>query len=138
MIGRAGEEIKKEMMVVVTLRRELEAVEREWRDLLTILENGEWNESESAIAEAVNRERMQLRRELTRCQLKNWARLSRVPLTPLQRRVLGLRFVQACPWSEIVARVQKAKQYLLREHNKALDAIGAFETARRRKREEEN
>ena len=125
MISRAGEEVKKEMMTAVTLRRELEAVEREWRDLLTVLEEGELGESEYAIAEAVNRERAALRRELTRQQLKNWARLSKAALTPLQRRVLGLRFVQGCPWSEIVERVQKAKQYLLREHNKALDILGA-------------
>ena len=117
MISIAGENVKKEMMAAVTLRRELEAVEREWRDLLAILEDGELNESEYTIAEAVNRERMQLRRELTRCQLKNWARLCRAPLTPLQRRILGLRFVQSCTWSDIVSRVQKAKQYLLREHN---------------------
>lgn len=128
-IGKEAEKIKNEMMAAVTMRRELEAVEREWRELLEILEDAD--EGGFALAEAVNRERMALRRELTAQQLHNWARIQAGELSPLQRRILGLRFVQGCTWSDITARLKKAKQYLLREHNKALETLAqrAFQIA---------
>ena len=124
-ISKQAEEVKQEMMTAVTLRRELEMLEREWHDLLTVLEEcvGETAASTFAVAQSVNNERMMLRRALAEQQLRNWARIRSAALTPLQNRLLGMRFVQGCTWGDITARMQKAKQYLLREHNKALEIL---------------
>ena len=125
MITKQAERVKTEMMPAVTWRRELEALEQEWNDLLWVLEDavGETAASSFAVAETVNAERMQIRRRLAAAQLRNWARIHKAPLTPLQHRILGLRFVQGCSWGDLVTRVGKAKQYLLREHNKALEIL---------------
>ncbi len=124
-ISKQAEAVKQEMLQAVTLRRELEAVECEWQDLLAVLEEavGEAAAESFAVATAVHTERMALRRRLTEAQLSNWARICAGGLTPLQRRILGLRFVRGCTWSDLTEQVGKAKQYLLREHNKALEAI---------------
>lgn len=122
-LQKRAEQLKREMMEAVTLRRELETVDAEWHDLWLALDDGDGGEGEWAVIQAVYRERQALRRRLVQRQLSNWARLCGAPLTPLQRRLMGLRFVRGCPWSDIVARLQKAKQYLLREHNKALERL---------------
>ena len=133
------------MMQAVTLRREWEALETEWRDLLAALEGdtlaGEGvfstvDEDGLTLAQTVDRERMAVRRALTERQLRNWARIRSGGLTPLQQRILGLRFVQGCTWGDLVARVGKAKQYLLREHNKALEQLAARGAARAAKKSE--
>lgn len=128
-ISKQAEKIKNEMITAVTMRREMTALEGEWRGLLDVLEDAD--EGSFALAEAVNRERMALRRALTAQQLRNWARIQAGELSPLQRRILGLRFVQGCSWGDITARLKKAKQYLLREHNKALETLAqrAFQSA---------
>ena len=125
MIGKQAETVKNEMMQAVLLRRELEALEQEWSDLLAVLEDavGETAASSFAIAQVVNAERMAIRRRLAEAQLRNWARIGGAPLTPLQHRILGMRFVQGCTWGDLVDRIGKAKQYLLREHNKALETL---------------
>lgn len=125
MITKQAETVKQEMMQAVTWRRELDALEQEWSDLLAVLEDavGETAASSFAIAEVVNEERMLIRRRLAEAQLRNWARIHKAPLSPLQHRILGLRFVQGCTWGDLVERVGKAKQYLLREHNKALEIL---------------
>ncbi len=130
-ISKEAETVKNEMMATVTMRRELVALEEEWRGLLDVLEDAD--EGSFALAEAVNRERMALRRTLTVQQLRNWARIQAGGLSPLQGRILGLRFVQGCTWSDITARLKKAKQYLLREHNKALETLARQACNRREK-----
>lgn len=132
-MSKTAEAVKREMMTAVTLRRELEALEQEWRDLLEALENSVIDDEGLALAESVNRERMALRRAFTRQQLKNWARVRAGRLTPLQNRILGQRYVQGCTWGDIVARQKKAKQYLLREHNKALEKLAeqVFQNAKK-------
>ena len=122
-IGMIAEEIKQEMMEAVTLRREWEMLEQERHDLLLALEESVATESDFVIAEEVARECEALRRALTKRQLRNWARINRVPMTPLQKRVLGMRFVRGCPWGDIIREQKKAKQYLIREHNKALNKV---------------
>lgn len=133
-ISKQAEAVKQEMMQAVSLRRECEALEREWRDLLEALEGGTLlgesvfgavseDEDGLTLAQVVDRERMAVRRALTERQLRNWARVRSGGLTPLQQRILGLRYVQGCTWGDLVARVGKAKQYLLREHNKALEQL---------------
>ena len=111
--------VKQELMTAVTLKRELEALDAEWHDLLAVLEE-QGDSAEFAVAESVNRQRIAARRALTECRLRNWARICAGDLTPLQRRILGLRYVRGCTWSDLIAQIKKAKQYLLREHNKAL------------------
>ena len=135
MISKEAEAIKQEMVQAVALRRELRALEEEWRDLLTILEEavGETAASSFTVAQAVNEQRAVLRRALAETQLKNWARIGGVTLSPTARRVMGLRYVLGYTWGDLVARVGKAKQYLLREHNKALEAL-----ARKEKRAEKS
>lgn len=127
-ISIRGERLKREMAEAVTLRRESDALEREWRELLEALE--ELPDEDLGVAQAVNRERMAVRRALTQRQLTNWARITAGDLTPLQRRILGLRYVRGCSWGDIIAQLKKARQYLHREHNKALDKLAehAFET----------
>lgn len=129
MLSKQAECVKNEMLEAVTWRRELTALEEEWCDLLAVLEDavGETAASSFAIAQVVNAERMTLRRQLAEAQLRNWARICKAPLTPLQHRILGLRFVQGCTWGDLVERVGKAKQYLLREHNKALEILAKTE-----------
>ncbi len=122
-LSKTAEAVKQEMMTAVQLKREVEALEKEWSDLLLALEGDVCEEDGFGVAEQVQRERLALRRRLTRQQLKNWARVSGATLTPLQRRVLGLRYVQGCTWGDLTARLKKAKQYLLREHNKALEML---------------
>lgn len=125
MISKQAEAVKQEMLRAVQWRRELTALEEEWRDLLAVLEDavGETAVSGFAVAEAVNAERTVLRRRLAEAQLKNWARICAAPLSPLQHRVMGLRYVLGCTWGDLIERVDKAKQYLLREHNKALELL---------------
>lgn len=131
-ISKQAEAVKQEMMQAVSLRREWEALESEWRDLLEALEGGTLlgesvfgtaDEDGLTLAQVVDRERMAVRRALTERQLRNWARIRGGGLSSLQQRILGLRFVQGCTWGDLVARVGKAKQYLLREHNKALEQL---------------
>lgn len=124
-LNERAEQVKREMMTVVTLRRELEELDEEWRGLWQAIEDSDGNGEtvEFAVVQAVHDERQALRRRLVQHQLRNWARIGTVPLTPLQRRLMGLRFVRGCTWSDIVEQMQKAKQYLLREHNKALERL---------------
>ena len=114
MISKQAEAIKQEMMQAVIRRRELLMLE----DAV-----GETAASGFVVARTINAERMQLRRTLAEAQLRNWARITAAPLSPLQRRLLGLRYVLGCTWGDVVLRVDKAKQYLLREHNKALELL---------------
>ncbi len=125
MISKQAEAVKQEMLQAVVWRRELAALEAEWRDLLSILEEavGEHAASSFTVAQMVNEQRTVIRRKLAEAQLKNWARICSGGLTPIQRRILGLRFVLGYTWGDLVARVGKAKPYLLREHNKGLQAL---------------
>lgn len=122
-LSKLAEAVKQEMITAVQLRREVEALEQEWSDLLLALEGDVCEEDGFGVAEQVQQERLALRRRLTRQQLKNWARVRAANITPLQRRILGLRYVQGCTWGDLIARLKKAKQYLLREHNKALEML---------------
>ena len=117
-----AEAIKKEMMAARIVRQELEQLEREWQDVLLVLEE-QGEAAEYAVLDTMNEERCALRRQLAEQQLRNWARISAGDLTPLQRRVLGLRYVRGCSWSDIIGRVGKVRQYLFREHNKALEKL---------------
>ncbi len=118
-------ELKTQMQAVVADKRELEAVEAEWRDLLLLEEERlcGLTDGELPIVTELFDERQRFRKVLATHQLQNIARLQHATLTPLQRRVMRLRYVQGRAWREIVGDLQKTKQYLLREHNKALEIL---------------
>lgn len=124
-LSEKAQELKTQMQAVVADKRELEAVEAEWRDLLEFEEERLCGitDGELPIVTELFEERRRLRKVLATHQLQNIARLQRAGLTPLQGRVLRLRYVQGRTWKEIVGYLEKTKQYLLREHNKALEIL---------------
>ena len=124
-LSEKAQELKTQMQAVVADKRELEAVEAEWRDLLDFEEERlcGLTDGELPIVTELFDERGRLRKALATHQLQNIVRLQHAAITPLQRRVLRLRYVQGNTWKEIVGYLGKTKQYLLREHNKALEIL---------------
>lgn len=124
-LSEKAQELKTQMQVVVADKRELEAVEAEWRDLLVFEEERLCGitDGELPIVTELFDERQRLRKALAMHQLQNITRLQHAALTPLQRRIMRLRYVQGYAWREIVGDLKKTKQYLLREHNKALEIL---------------
>ena len=124
-LSEQAQVLKAEMQRVVADRRELEAVEAEWRDLLMLEEErlAGMTDEELPIITELFVERQALRKTLAAHQLHNLSVLQKAVLSGLQRRVMRMRYVQGRTWSEIVGDLQKTKQYLLREHNKALEIL---------------
>ncbi len=124
-LSEKAQELKTQMQAVVADKRELEAVEAEWRDLLDFEEERLCGiaDGELPIVTELFDERRRLRKAIATHQLQNIVRLQHAAITPLQRRVLRLRYVQGNTWKEIVGYLGKTKQYLLREHNKALETL---------------
>lgn len=132
-ISKQAERVKTEMSAVVQLQKELAALEAEWQDLLYLEDGG--GEERLAWLQSLHAERTALRKRLAAAQLHNWARLQHTLMTDLQRRILRLRYIQGTPWSAVIVRVGKTKSYLLREHNKALERLGADAAGYEKKRE---
>ena len=124
-LSEQARDVKTQMQAVVADKRELEAVEAEWRDLLDFEEERlcGLTDGELPIVTELFDERQQLRKRLAAHQLQNMVRLQHAVLTPLQRRVMRFRYVRGNTWREIVGVLGKTKQYLLREHNKALEIL---------------
>lgn len=124
-LSEKAQELKTQMQAVVADKRELEAVEAEWRDLLDFEEERLCGitDGELPIVTELFDERGRLRKMLATHQLQNIVRLQHATLTPLQRRIFRLRYVQGRSWRDIVGCLEKTKQYLLREHNKALEIL---------------
>ena len=124
-LSEKAQEVKTIMQRVVADKRELEAVEAEWRDLLLLEEERLCGlmEGELPIVTELFEERIALRKTLATHQLQNIVRLQHAPLTPLAQRIMRLRYVQGRTWRDIVGVLDKTKQYLLREHNKALEIL---------------
>ena len=124
-LSEQAQVLKAEMQRVVADRRELDAVEAEWRDLLMLEEErlAGMTDEELPIITELFAERQALRKTLAAHQLHNVSVLQKASLSGLQRRVMRMRYVQGRTWSEIVGDLQKTKQYLLREHNKALEIL---------------
>ena len=124
-LSEKAREVKTVMQRVVADKRELEAVEAEWRDLLLLEEERlcKLSDGELPIITELFEERSALRKTLATHQLQNVVRLQHVSFTPLQRRIMRLRYVQGRAWKDIVGVLDKTKQYLLREHNKALEIL---------------
>ncbi len=120
-----AQELKTEMQRVVADTRELEAVESEWRELLFLEEERlcDATDEELPIITELFAERAALRKILATHQLHNIVRLQHAPLSALQRRIMRLRYVKGNTWRDIIGVLNKTKQYLLREHNKALEIL---------------
>ena len=120
-LSEKAQTVKNTLLSVVAEKRELDVIEQEWQDLLTA--DGDYDEDDISLVTLLYRERQVLRRAVAKGQLRNWARLQSVPLTPPMRRMMRLRYVQAHTWNEIADLMGKSKQYLIREHNKILEQM---------------
>lgn len=123
-------QLKTELMAAVTLTRALEAARQEWEDLLYLGEMAEWQPLTEQWVANVQAERYALQKQLAQAQLKNWARIRQLKLTDGQWRVMRLRYVQGLTWAQIVERCGCTKQYVLREHNRALEQLARREEGR--------
>ncbi len=106
------------MSVTVTLRREWEAMREEWRQMACSDECL----GEDLIWELLLQKRA-LARELAKAGLQNVARLQQVGLNERRKQLLHMRYVQGRSWADIVQTLGKSKQYILREHNRALEQV---------------
>lgn len=126
-LSKQAEALKNRLQAVVADMRELEAVEAEWRDWLYREEEYEPSCEEDLCAlsvfEELYAERKTLQKQVAKRQLQNWVVLQYARVNGLQRRLLRMRYIQGRPWSNIIETIGKSKQYLLREHNKALEAL---------------
>lgn len=129
-----AEKMKAELQKVVALRRELRAMDEEWQDILALEEEfAGMEEVDVQLLHDLHGERMAVRKALAAAQLRNFARLQHTALSELQRRIMRLRYIQGLPWSDLIERVGHSKQYLLREHNKALERLSADAQTRNQK-----
>ncbi len=117
-LSERAQAIKKQMSGVVTLRREWEAMREEWRQMARSEEC--WGEE---FIWQLLLEKRALQRELAKAGLRNMARLQRSGLNERRRQLLYMRYVQGRSWADIVQTLGKSKQYVLREHNRALEQV---------------
>ncbi len=119
-----AEKMKAELQKVVALRRELRAMDEEWQDILALEEEfSGLEEVDVQVLHDLHTERMAVRKALAAAQLRNFARIQHTLLTDFQRRIMRMRYVQGLTWGDLTARVGNSKQYILREHNKALERL---------------
>ncbi|MBQ6829553.1 MAG: hypothetical protein IJO59_00355 [Clostridia bacterium] len=117
-LSERAQVMKKQMSGVVTLRREWEAMREEWRQMARSEEC--WGEE---FIWQLLLEKRALQRELAKAGLRNMARLQRSGLNERRRQLLYMRYVQGRSWADIVQTLGKSKQYVLREHNRALEQV---------------
>lgn len=117
-LSEAAIVLKKKMSAAVTLRREWEAMREEWRQMAC----GDECLGEDLIWELLLQKRT-LARELAKAGLQNVARLQKAGLNARRKRLLHMRYVQGRSWADIVQTLGQSKQYLLREHNRALEQV---------------
>lgn len=115
-LSEAAVTLKKKMSAAVTLRREWETMREEWREMACSDECL----GEDLIWELLLQKRA-LERELAKAGLTNFARLQRAGLNERRKRLLHMRYVQGRSWADILQTLGKSKQYVLREHNRALE-----------------
>ena len=124
-LSEAAAAVKAAMVQVVADKGEIEALEQEWRDLLDVVETQvyEQTDGEVSISEEMHERRTRLRKRLAAHQLRNLAWMQGATLSALQRRVMRMRYLHGYRWEEILQRTDMTKQYLMREQNKALEAV---------------
>ena len=127
----SAEKMKTELQKVVALRRELRALDEEWQDILALEEEfSGLEEVDMQLLHDLHAERLAMRKVLAAAQLRNFSRIQHTLLTDFQRRIMRLRYVQGLTWGDLVERVGNSKQYILREHNKALERLCENQTRR--------
>ncbi len=118
MMSERAKAVKASMSGVLALRQALTAAQEEWREL---------SQTDGLLGEdlvwQLILEKRALERQLAAAGLKNWVRMRRAGLNDRRQRLLRLRYVKGEPWSVIVTNMGKSKQYLIREHNKALEQM---------------
>ncbi len=117
-LSEAAVTLKKKMSAAVTLRREWETMREEWREMACSDECL----GEDLIWELLLQKRA-LERELAKAGLTNFARLQRAGLNERRKQLLHMRYVQGRSWADILQTLGKSKQYVLREHNRALEQV---------------
>lgn len=117
-LSEQAQRIKKEMNTVVVLRREWELMCDEWRQMA--LGDECWGED---LIWQLLLEKRALQRELAQVGLRNWMRLQGSNLSERHRQLLYRRYVQGRSWADIIRTLGKSKQYVLREHNRALEQV---------------
>ncbi len=124
-LSERAQVLKGELLQVVTGKQELKALEAEWQDALLWSEEMLYDaaDGQSPLILELAAERQRLRQWVAVRQMHNYMRLQAIPMTPLQRLVMRLRYVQGHTWGEIVQSVGKSKQYLLRQHNRVLEQM---------------
>lgn len=122
-LSKQAEALKNRLQALVVDKRELEAVQAEWRDWLYREEECEEETCALSVLEELYAERKALQKQVAKRQLQNWVVLQYAQVSGLQRRLLRMRYIQGRPWSNIIDSLGKSKQYLLREHNKALELL---------------
>ena len=112
--------VKKRMSAVVTAQRALEAMQREWQELA---------DDDRALGEdlvwQLLLEKRQLQRQVAGYGLKNWIRLRRAGVTGRRLQLMKLRYVKGLSWAAVIQAMDRSKQHLMREHNRALEQIAA-------------
>ena len=130
-LSAGAEKIKAELQKAVALRRELTAMDEEWQDMLALEEESTgWEAMDMQFLHDLHTERLAVRKALAARQLRNLARLQHTLLTDVQRRVMRLRYLQCLTWGDLIERMGYSKQYVLREHNKALERL-AFDAQKK-------
>ena len=119
-LSRAAMMVKKRMSGVVTVQRALEAMKQEWQELAS---------DDRALGEELVwqllLEKRQLQRQAAACGLKNWVLLRRAGITGRRLQLMKLRYVKGLSWTEVIKTMDRSKQHLMREHNRALEMIAA-------------
>ena len=117
-LSKTAMAMKQKMSAVITLRRALEAMEREWQELAS---------ADEALGEELVwqllLEKRHLQRQAAQRGLQNWVLLRRANLNERRFRLMKRRYVDGMPWSKVIALCGHSKQYLMREHNRALEQV---------------
>ena len=125
MLSERAKAVKKSLSGVLALRQALTATEEEWQEL---------SQTDGLLGEdlvwQLILEKRALERQLAAAGLKNWVRIRQGGLNDRRQRLMRLRYVKGEPWSVIVTACAKSKQYLMREHNKALEQLARTEGKR--------
>lgn len=120
-LSAEAEVLKRELLKAVVLKKALTTAKAEWQDILWLSE--QTDEPQPLWAEDIRAEKHALQKELAAAQLHNFALIQKAALPPRQDRIMRLRYVQGLRWQEILERLHYTKQYILRQHNAALEMM---------------
>lgn len=127
MLSKRAQALKKTMTAAVIARRAVSAAEDEWRELAQ-----QDDELGEPLIWQLLAEKHALRRQWAALGLRNLARLQHSGLNDRRKRLLRLRYVQGLSWSAVTDAFGCSRQYLMREHNRALELLAAGEKEQRK------